>query len=86
MRILLATAMIGAFGVLVYDETRGRQFLSKTLRGEENGLDLAPVKEHGRLLALLALVLFLVYLADEKLSIMLGVVIFTSILLTRGWE
>ena len=82
MKALLAVGMVGAFGVLIYDETLGGQWLSRTLRGE-GGIDLSQVKEHSRLIALLALVLFITYLIDEKLSLMLAGLILVSILLTR---
>lgn len=83
MKTLLLAGFLAGAGVVIYDETAGGQTLSKTLRGEEDGLDLTLVKEHGGFLAVLALVLFLAYVVDEKLAIALGTVILVSMLLVR---
>jgi len=84
MKAFVALALAGTAAVIIFDEAAGRGTLSKTLRGDVGGINLALVKEHGSLLAGFAFVLFLVYLASEQAAIGLGLIILLSMILLRG--
>lgn len=83
MKTLLIVGFLVAIAVIIYDETAGGQTLSKTLKGEEDGVNLELVKEHGGFLAVLALIIFTSYTIEPKLAIALSLVILASMILVR---
>lgn len=69
--------------VILYDELRGRQLLSRTLTGQEGGLDLTGLQGRGGLIAGLFLFMVVAYVIHPKIAMGAGVLILASILLAR---
>lgn len=84
MRTLVIFGVLAGVSVLVYDEVAGERILSRTLTGEEGGLDLAALQGRGELIAGLFLFLVVMYLIDPKIAIGAGILIIVSQLLAGG--
>lgn len=84
MRLLTIAIFLAGVGFVGYDEIVGDRRLSKTLRGEEGGLDISLVQEHAGFLTVLALVVFSAYLIDARLAIGLLILLLFSMIWVRG--
>ena len=78
--LLVFGFLIGLLAV-VYDETAGERFISRTIAREEGGLDLTSLLQRGELIVGLFLVLVVLYVIEPKFSIGAGVLILVSMLL-----
>ena len=81
MRTLLTFGFLAGLLAVIYDETAGRQLVSKTLLRQEGGLDLTPFLQRGELIAALFFFLVVLYVIEPKFAIGAGILILISMLL-----
>lgn len=85
VKILILGFFLGGLALIGYDEIAGQQRLSKTLRGDPEGLDLTIIKEHSGLIAALFGVVVVAYLADPRLAMgILAVLIISMVWIRRS--